>query len=90
MRRQLKKVDSHINVHLFLGIDAQIFIWINWHQEGPNVGLIEITKISEKDQIQYFASTEYYWVANISYPLLKNVQKEIWLSQQFHLGGLSL
>ncbi len=90
MRRQLKKVDSHINVHLFLGIDTQIFIWINWHQEGPNVGLIEITKISEKDQIQYFASTEYYWVANMNYPLLKNVQKEIWLSQQFHLGGLSL
>lgn len=89
MRRQLKKVDSHINVHLFLGIDTQIFIWINWHQEGPNVGLIEITNISEKDQIQYFASTE-YWVANLNYPVLKNDHKEIWLSQQFHLGGLSL
>ena len=28
---KLKKVDAHVNIHLLLGVDSQLFVGVHWH-----------------------------------------------------------
>lgn len=44
MRWQLKEVNSHVCVHLLLAVDVQLFIWVDRHQESPDVSLQRKTR----------------------------------------------
>lgn len=58
MRWQLKKVNSHVDIHLLLAVDVQIFIWVDWHQESPNVGLQIKTRKGRCAAVGTFDNTE--------------------------------
>lgn len=38
---KLKKVDTHVDIHLFLTVDVQLLVWIYRHQQCANVSLKE-------------------------------------------------
>ena len=44
MRWQLKEVYAHVNVHLLLAVDIEVFIRVDRHQESSNVGLQRKTR----------------------------------------------
>lgn len=52
MRRQLKKVDSHVYIHLLLGIYAQLLVGVNRDQKCPNVSLMERRKNNKVAYLQ--------------------------------------
>ncbi len=41
---KLKKVDAHVEIHLFVIVDVQLFVGIDRHQQRANVGLKEPVK----------------------------------------------
>ncbi len=61
---KLKKVDTHVKFHLFLGVDVQLFVGINRHQQRANVGLTERVQTSLivkmhlwKQHLKFFSRT---------------------------------
>lgn len=53
----LVEIDSAVSLHVVLGVDLQVFVWVNWHQHWPNV------RLQRKNRFGLFFS--YYKTVNM-------------------------